>query len=450
MFISKSTNKIANIFLSIALALTIVLGTIFIQPVFADSVTIPYWDGQYYTTNNNVSVSYVVENGAVFATDATNSRFLVYQYPAYSFRTPAGDSSYVVLVSELGYPRLIRSYNSGNDVQYVSRFTSYHDEDLGFYYTVTSDPYGPLDDSNFPAFSSVEEGLQAVRNYIDNGSVVDFQKTIYLEPGYAIYILTNGGTMELTTQFSVYSNIFNGGWGNSVTQRIGTSSTRVPPSGYVFGAETGSIIPWTKLTTADSNFLGQTKYAHYLMTDLPSDGTYTVIYNPVYSYDDGVTSNVNSTITIEVSNFVGANIFALKSRLAMNGVVESTSPDDYQTYKTTGTGDYVIGDGDTLYWYDVDNGEQSEDGSPTNFEEAPYNDTSSIPDNGTTIGSLLEKIIAFFQAPVEHIKNLYNAGINFFNYLSMLWAWIPAEITGVLISAVIVLLVIGVIKFLWK
>lgn len=328
-------------------------------------------------------------------------------------------------------------------------------KETGYYEYVTSVYSGPNYGSktfhNINEFETYQDGIDALSTYLSGNANIDVgYKTVVCEPGYAVYILTNGGSAELTTTFSTYNNIFTGGWGRSTTQRIGISETRVPSSGYVFGANTGTLIPWTKLTTADTNKLGQTKVGHFIYNNCPDNGSYLVIYNPAYGYDDDITSNINNSIYIEVTNFVGANKFALKSQLALNGEVESSSPNNYTEFYTTGTGDDIVGDGNTLTWYPATSEDTDTTESITVFPDTPYNDTSSVPDNGTKIGQLVERIVDLLSAPIEHIQRLYNSAISFFTALSNLWIWLPPEVVAIISAALIVLVVIGAIKFLWK
>lgn len=306
------------------------------------------------------------------------------------------------------------------------------------------------------SYSTAKSGscVLYVTNISVNGVSSDIadkgQKEFDIPPGYAYYILTNGGSAVLTTKFSVYNNFFTGTW-TGANQRIGISETRVPSSGYTFGSNTGSLIPWSKLSTADSNIIGQTYYAQFIYTDCPDNGNYLVIYNPVYAYDDDVTSNENSTIHVVISNFVGANRFALRSSLTWNGNVDSVSPDDYSDFESTGTGDLVVGDDTSLVWYPATSeGVDSSNGSTAPAPSSPYNDINSVADNNTFLGNLVERIIGFLEAPVSHIKSLFNAGVAFFAQLALLWSWLPPEVVTIISSALIVLLVIGVIKFLWK
>lgn len=307
-----------------------------------------------------------------------------------------------------------------------------------------------MPDSDIPIFGSLEDALSAVGG---SGGAIDVgPKEFDIPAGYAYYILTNGGSATLTTKFTVYNNIFTGSWSES-NQRIGISETRVPSSGYTFGSNTGTLIPWHKLSTADSNILGQTRYAQYIYTNCPDNGNYLVIYNPVYAYDDDVTSNVNGTIHVEISNFVGANRFALRSSLGFNGSVDSVSPDDYTDFESTGTGDLVVGNDSSLTWYDATRSSEDIDsstGSSAPAPIAPYNDTSSVPDNNTFLGNLVERIVSFLEAPIQHIKSLQDAAANFMGWLANLWKWLPETVVVVIVDALIVLIVIGVVKFLWK
>lgn len=416
--------------------------------------------GISYTLNNNTIVSgntFNIANGSGYPVKINFSQNGVYEI-SFDFACPT-NSNYKLMAWNGGNTVDLFTYSDTGTLAANGRSVTIPQGSCSLTLHVESVVSDPVSALQFYVVKSDGSSASSYTGTISNFSIsgegsgiVDVgSKTLTCEPGYAVYILTNGGSIELTHTFSVYSNLFNGGWGKYNTQRIGISESRVPSSGYVFGANTGSVIPWTKLSTADSNALGQTKVGHFLYSNCPDDGRYVVVYNPVWAFDDDVTSNVNNTITIEVSNFCGANKFALRNTLGNNGVVEGSSPDDYENFKSTGGGDMIQGDGDSLVWYDASrDGSTSDMGTPQNFPDSPYNDTSSTPPNSSSIGSMLEQIIELLKAPIQHIQRLYNSAVGFFNYLVSLWGWLPPELVAIITSALAVLVVVGVVKFLWK
>ena len=164
-------------------------------------------------------------------------------------------------------------------------------------------------------------------------------------------------------------------------------------------------------------------------------------------------------MTAHFSNVVFVSQYALRTDVTFDAVDGSTmigsSPNGYsEMYLYSPSNDDsspIVSDTD-YYFYDS----TSNTSRPAiSIDNGGYNveneSTGTYIDNGdSTINGLINKILEFLSAPIKHIQNLYNSAISFFNNISLLWSWLPDELVTLLVSAISVIVIIGVIKFLWK
>lgn len=330
---------------------------------------------------------------------------------------------------------------------------------ISFYDSSSNLNYGSislvnLDSSTFlfPSVESLSSGLSAVRSFIDNGSwpsspSLTYENTVTIEPGYILFAVTEGGSVDLTCTMPVNNSLNVVGIPWDSTSRIAFGVDR-PTDGTTYTVDNfGSRINWGKMSGAPTNFLGLTKYAFAHYDDLPSNGSFVAIMNPAYYGDSVVDPSINSPIYATFSAGGAYVKYSMNTQLTlgvggiMNPVITSdTGWTDYaiaipETNGAVTTTDYV--------W-------NSTSASAVEFPDGGQNDLSQSNNDVQGIGGLIGRIINLLSAPITHIQNLFNSGSTFMVWLSSLWGWMPEPVTAVLTSALIVLIVVGVIKFLWK
>lgn len=345
---------------------------------------------------------------------------------------------------------------TGNTAGFVSQYGLYVVS-----YEYSSFPYYTF---YCPTYSSASEGYQAVADAIASSGTVAFDRTITIKPGYVAYVRTAGGTLDLVAQFHEYSKWSRPLWDNDV--RISFSGGLVPTSGTVFNTGFGSPVDWLKVASAPSNALGQTMVGgRFYDSGLPDAGENkcVVIYNPTYNNAGSIigrgTIDFGPTITAHFSNLVDVSQYKLRSdatvSYASGASIVSGSPDDYNLVYS-----YIPSDNDpstviTDSDYRLLDLSSNTSGPAIDMNNGGYNgnsgtnpDTPEQTENG--ILGLLSRILQFLATPISHIINLFNAGGNLMAWLGQLWTWLPTDVGLVIVDALIVLVVIGAIKFLWK
>lgn len=356
----------------------------------------------------------------------------------------------VYICSKNNFENSIFTLKVGNNS--TSSSTPSYSSSYDIYYTSIQRRVNYSEYFRLPVFTSLNEAFESVNEYINHGTTYEsFHRIITIQPGYVAYIETNGGTLDLRAQFSVKSNIVRPFWRDGVRIKFGGEYT--PESGMIFDSSFGNSIDWLK-SAQGQNFLGFTNYGgKQFEAGLPNDGSCVVIYNPAFMPIDNSVGSDSGTIgpvlTAEFSNVVSVQKYPLRDNMIIDGInsgFKSDSTDDYNTsyvyIPNTSESSIKVSDNDYVI---VDR---------ANNTTSPAITIPALPDNSVDSGNFLENAVRSIQnllsAPIEHIQNLYNAGVSFFQYLSSFWSWIPVEITSIIVSAVIVLIVIGVIKVLWK
>lgn len=452
MIISKNNKRIVNILLVTALCFSIIGGTIFVQPVFANSNTpeVPYLN------TTNPSRTDLENNGLLlFSGSYSNNIYTVYigkideNLPVYSGLRVFDNRVYglIAFSSTQGSPYPIYYKNMDNSVYRVSGSTQIYTSIEGNEYRVFSFSIGNVPDNEFiyEPFSTIQDFVDSIE--ISDSSVISYENYVYIEPGYILFAVTEGGTLDLETTMPVNNslNIVGVPWDS--TSRIAFGVNR-PTSGTQYNTDNfGSRINWRKAPNGNSNFIGLQKEAVAHYEDLPSDGSFVAIMNPAYYGDSVVNPSVNGYIRAKFSNGGAYVKYSMKTNLTLGlgGIMEPviTSDNGWSDGAIAiPTTNGAILDNDYIY--------ENTSKPAVSFDDGGQNSLEDSNDDVQGIGGLLNRIIKFLSSPIEHIQNLFNAGSTFFGFLSSLWSWIPPEISSILVSAVIVLLVIGVIKVLWK
>ena len=300
--------------------------------------------------------------------------------------------------------------------------------------------------SGLTRFSSKELFFDAVNTYLEGSSGSGSwsgSATVSVEAGCVAYILVDGGTASLTTTFPELSKLSRPLWTSGSTYSF---ENDLPSSGKVFSSTSGTLIDWLIPAGAKTDLLGRTYQAGRPLSDLPS-GQYLVVYNPVYrGYNNNGVGIMSPTIYVHLSNYGAVRQFRLTASYN-GGLIESTSEDGYTSWFDSIGEEELDANGNPIYV------EHKTDGTTSTAISIPAGGGNIIVDNSNSdnsIGGLIQNILNLLSAPIKYIQNLYTSAVEFFNYLSSLWSWLPPEVTTIIGSALAVLVVIGVVKFLWK
>lgn len=371
----------------------------------------------------------------------------------YSFSVNNNNLSNVYFVSENNSPISIfvnrNDWISGNTIN--SNNLSF-DSNNNLYYFSSSMSY-TNGNVYLPVFNDFNSGLSAIRNYIDSGEssdIISYTTHVSLEPGTVLYIGYNPNidlNITGTTRFPMRSTFFGGNFPDSSQTYSFTSS--LPQSGTTFPLPNAQKLPWVK--DEPYNILGQSfnaKLGNFVLAS-SSQGFYA-IHNPYFvnveNFNASGDLNTNSTLELDISGYTSLRIYPLQDE-----ILNSSSPDDFNIYWTGSSIDNGDGTG-TVSWTPT-----SEDGSDvSNIGSNPNNlgvngggnlDSSSIiQDIKNTLDRFVENFISFVSAPISHIQQLISAGSGFMSALQGMYAWLPAQIQGYLISALTLIIAIGVFK----
>jgi len=305
-------------------------------------------------------------------------------------------------------------------------------------------------------FESRSDALAAIQDYIPydpfNPSVLE------IPPGWVAYIKAPASTtlnLTLTCTMKEYSTMVPlrqpWYWVNQSYMFVNdypTSSTRFPLVG-------STEIPWMKDPSHPYTLTGQTKYAKYDLDLTAGAGRapMLMIYNPLYyvpATQGGYFPNYGSSDTTNASIIVsnlrpGVDIATYPLEQVMNtdeGVltVPSTAdPTDPHYSTTTEEGGVTV---------PVDSsGNVMGYGGNT---EAPRDTSiqSALDTIAQTLTDFVDRFVQLMAAPISHIQQLISAGSAFMQSLSGLYTWLPPEVSSTVISALIVIVVIGVFKVL--
>lgn len=161
-------------------------------------------------------------------------------------------------------------------------------------------------------------------------------------------------------------------------------------------------------------------------------GRYLVIINP-FVPEDHDTDNYNSPLSVYVGQCSGYKFFQLKTDVSQFGAFGGESDG------TTGTG-----------VYDPNSGTWSVTNDQTGDVWAPSQGGGNSNNVVSTVSGWLEQISHqisdFFSGAIGAVTNLVSAGSDFIHSLSGLYAWLPGPVYSVLVSALILVITVGVIK----
>lgn len=408
---------------------------------FADSVS---FDGQPISSGDTLPM-YL--NG-----DNVRSLLLISGEDFYVIRLTDSSPTFYFVSTTLQTPlsniRYARADNPGTTVTPVSYA---YDSTTNLYYYQLTDLFSWGESTTYlvPAFDTLNNALSAVRYYIDNPStppsvVGDGYLTNGLPVGNVIYFDLGSSGVEyditLRSYFNSYSSYFGIGasWVND-NRRYGFSDS-LPTTSTNFDESSGSSLSWAgygkptisgRYQEGESNIFGT------------STGRYLWIVNPLYNsgyYDDpdkGSSLNGNifyigglsvDTLYYSYKLKQSATSLGLSSDVAssVGGVGSVTSSGAINTVVNDGSNDEYV--------------------PSVGGDNTPPQEVSATDGIKQILDQFVQMFLNIFTAPISHIQQLISSGSEFISHISGLWAWLPSEVSGFVLSAFVVMVAISIFK----
>lgn len=370
-------------------------------------------------------------------------------FDCYFFTYSNGSNVYVVGVTSdaVSSNASFYSYTSDSSPQ-LSANMNLTDSETGLIYQATNYLNGvSISNLYIPVFSSLAEGLSAVRSAIDNvpvGESFDFTLT----PGYALVIDGECEVSSRSFRLSGSSNLSNFQSRNGSVQWFGSSGNI--RDGFSPDKNSNSFITWEPV---NPNSSGAASIYQYNATDVisVSSGASFVITNPLnygmIYYSTGarlVIQNVAMTGTIYIE-YSGDRPLIRRVALSSHEDVANGYVTFYNTFEPSVFNEnvtFTAGSGGSTMIDPSDAPIGGADaGSP------PVDDDQSFLG---VIERLISQIKGLFSSAVQGISNLVTEGSSFMRSIAQIFTWLPEPLVALLISGFTVLLVVGVLKVLWK
>lgn len=337
--------------------------------------------------------------------------------------------------------------NSSNTITSYSQYS--YNSAYNLYYTsiYTDVPFTPL----ASGFSDLSSCLSAIRTYINNSLLPPTLSSVTLQNGYLAVIDLESSGSSYAFSFSSFSdklsNFISGDFPYAnqrywFTDTLPSEDTVVPASGAL-------LVDWEPADP--KTVLGQ---SHYMQASLSgtSTGRYLCLYNPpvhLVSFGSGhsQTQVVNEPVTFAVPQ--GLTVYIMDSSGSLSLVSGSAG------LVGTLTGDVGVGtataSGGAIEFTDPQTDEpfvQNPGGSTDTTSISNQSVNSFLSQIQETLDNFVDSFLSLLSAPISHIQQLISAGSDFFQVLVGLFSWLPSDISTLLLSAFVVVVVIGVIKLL--
>lgn len=274
-------------------------------------------------------------------------------------------------------------------------------------------------------FESRSDALDAIQNFVP---YIPVAYRAEIPRGYVLYLPLQGSlTISASSNFNDWSGVgsANGYWVND-NRRFYYYST-LPNADTTFPENSGAAIDWVPNTSTQRNTFGRYK-AGVWTSDVSSSQNYVAILNP----DLDRNGRPNSSLYITVTNLSAApRIYPLTQLTGWEGIVSVSDSDFADYYETDEDGN----------WTDQDGNPADPAPGGTSFTEPTQSAIDSVKD-------LLSRITELLTAPVDHIRILISEGSAFMESMQGLYTWLPPEVSSVILSAFIVVVIIGVFKVL--
>lgn len=304
----------------------------------------------------------------------------------------------------------------------------------GYYYGLessSSPSYFTSYNPDIPVYSTLDEGLDAVVSYIENGpSQMGNVLQYSLPPGNAIYIqVPQGASYTLRTRMpeSVLGSNHYPGNNQAITL------VQSLPSGG--SAPTSPLVPWQQ--DGALSVLGLSRNAIYQGTN--ASAGYLCIVNPLY-YSGTANGPYeflsNGSIDISVDTQTGFVVYPLDSSLGFTSGLGINVDTSILDYPYTGVVDPDTGE---IIWEDSNGGATA----PTTGGGNLVSTSETIFDFLRNIG---DEISTFLKGPIRAIQVVVSAIRDFLSSFTQLYMWLPSPVYNLITSALMIALTIGVVK----
>lgn len=353
--------------------------------------------------------------------------------------------------SSAGRYTLSSKANSGSWLSTFSQSQTVNSSSGNTYYC--SYPNINLFDSQYPSsilksFDTLQELVDAVDSG-DDGSTVGERLNFTLAPGYSLVI---EGPCEISDRLFTISNSWNFepydlARVNGVYQR--TLAVQYIRDGYSAdrGLTLGQLLPWWADNT---NVLGAASDYSYHATDviaLSSGNTYVLGYPLYYKQSGDFGTLKENAVNLTGSLYLqytgerpSIRLVAIESLSeAVNGQLRYYTVFRPEIYDESG--EASADDGNVVITFPTAPSGGGNSGQPPADEE-------------TNLFGVLSKFISDIKNLIKQgsqaISELVEYGGQFMRQVSQMYDWLPSTLSSLILSAFVIVLVIGVIKTLWK
>lgn len=314
----------------------------------------------------------------------------------------------------------------------VYRDTDTIDELTNLYYTSGWNPNPSIFVNYCPVFSSLQDGLIAVQAVIDgSGSSSEvYPLNISLPAGNMIIVDISGMDLSRDRYFNAFAHFEYG-------EPSGTAQNQ--QWGYWDTIPDNPTLPFAGWESVNWQGVGKrTPLGLYLdftfQTYIDSNlGHFVYFVNP-FRPADSETNDQNPNVDLFFPQASGYRIYELEVLWNSGTGVFGGGADG-----NTGSGVY---DPDTGTWTTIND----QTGEPWDPVVGGGNAVSPQTTINAWLQNIANQIKSFFQGSIGAVTTLVGAGSEFFAVVQNLYSWLPSPVLGVLSSALILVITIGVIK----
>lgn len=449
MKVNLILNHIIKILLVSLLCIMLLIGSIFVIPphfAFAEDsafLAIPNTDSDFTGQSNATIKNAIIDQGVMFGTYGTDLYGYILNYSDLDLGLFCVSNVLYVTSFESPLDTKLYSAYSGRTAPSSSNYDSSQTNQVQLfddkYYYATFTPYYTMTENYCPVYDSLDLAFEAISSSSggSGGSVEPKQAIITIEPGYVAYIGVTGGNAIFTATFnkkqpsgSINSNI-----------RYAFSSSRPPESSTItMDSSVGNMIPFV----ADRPFdiWGKSYNGRYGMADLSA--SYLIVYVPLTDPD----GNTNATVKVALSQYLNSVQFPLSASMVGGDIVSTGNSDEFYISDSSMLND------DFRPEYVYSNG-----GTTSTAISIPVGGNNLPPTTGggslieqftSLLSDLINRIESLLIAPVEYIKWIISSSSNFMAWLSAIWTWLPEPVYTTIVSVLLILVVVGALKLLWR
>lgn len=306
-------------------------------------------------------------------------------------------------------------------------------------------------------FSSLDDAISAFIEFKNGGFSTDVtERFLYSMPSGYLLKLSSTASFSVDRRFySVMNSTYNylhlknnsaGSDGVTDFRENGSFHGVVSSSFLVNGATLGTIfigtgneVPWQP---TNANIFGRATDYSYLGTQswiVPVGSSFVIWYPYYYGLSDPDINEPDISLNLLISHSQPLSVEVIKIQ------ADSTVYDNSVIVTSSLTGDSTTGSqtesGDDQITITTTN-------TPTgggNAGDAPLTDNTSVLG---VLSRLTNLITGLFHDAIDAIQSLVNTGSSFMQVVAGMFSWLPPELLGILTSALVVIIVVGVVKLL--